>query len=141
MSTCLRGRAHIPDVPDLTSEGLLRAQTAVGVSPALPSPTEAGGDPGGQRPPRAPACVLGSARDVLLAVRDRGSPSDGPERVQWPSWCLAARPDTCRLASPGGEETSEAGLREERGAQKSQCSDLSGEEAEAGGAQELKAIV
>lgn len=74
-------------------------------------------------------------------VRDGGRSSDGPERVQWPSWCLAAHPDTCRLASPGGEDTSEAGLREERGTQKSQCSDLSGEEAEAGGAEELEALV
>lgn len=95
----------------------------------------------GKGNPGRPPVFWGVHMTSCQAVRDGGSPSDGPERVQWPSWCLAARPDTCRLASPGGEETSEAGLREERGAQKSQCSDLSGEEAEAGGAQELEAVV
>lgn len=73
------------------------------------------------------------------AVRDGGKPLRRPERVQWPSWCPAASPDACRLASPGGEEASEAGLREERGTQRSQCSDLSGEEAEAGGVEQLGA--
>lgn len=42
------------------------------------------------------------------------------------------------LASPGGEEASEAGLIEEQVTQQSQCPDLSAEEAEAGGTQELE---
>lgn len=45
---------------------------------------------------------------------------------------------TSGLASPGGEEASEAGLREERGTQQSQYTDLSSEEAEAEGTQELE---
>lgn len=45
---------------------------------------------------------------------------------------------TSGLASPGGEEASEAGLIEEQGTQQSQCPDLSAEEAEAGGTQELE---
>lgn len=42
------------------------------------------------------------------------------------------------LASPGGEEASEAGLREERGARQGQRTGLSAEDAEAGGAPRLQ---
>lgn len=67
---------------------------------------------------------------------DGGGPSDSPKG---PGTLLALTPTlTSGLASPGGEEASEAGLREERDTQQSQCSDLSAEEAEAGGTQELE---
>lgn len=65
-----------------------------------------------------------------------GEASDSPEGLVA---LLAVTPTlTSGLAFPGGEEASEAGLREERGTQQSQYTDLSAEEAEAGGTQELE---
>lgn len=129
---------HLPPRQSARPRCPRRAQTALGVWPCLPRRPvgilEGRGPPG-----RSP--VFWGVHSTSCQVVSGGSPSDGPERVQWPSWHRAAHPDACRLASPGGEEASEAGLREERGTQKSQCSDLSGEEAEARGAEGLEAIV
>lgn len=71
-----------------------------------------------------------------MSCRAMGEASDTPEGLVA---LLAVTPTlTSGLASPGGEEASEAGLREERGTQQSQYTDLSAEEAEAGGTQELE---
>lgn len=65
-----------------------------------------------------------------------GEASDSPEGlVALPALTTTL---TSGLASPGDEEASEAGLREEQGTQQSQYTHLSSEEAEAGGAQELR---
>lgn len=65
---------------------------------------------------------LGLQTVSCRVVSEGNDPSDGPLPTL-----------TCNLASPGGEEASEAGLREEQGARHSQCSHLSAEEAEVGG--------
>lgn len=83
--------------------------------------------PRGRRPPSPLRSFLGLQTASCWVVSEGGGPSDGPPPTL-----------TCGLASPGGEEASEAGLREERGAQHRQCSHLSAEEAEVGGMQGLE---
>lgn len=83
--------------------------------------------PRGWRPPSPLRSFLGLQTASCWAVSEGGGPSDGPPPTL-----------TCGLASPGGEEASEAGLREERGARHRQCSHLSAEEAEVEGMQGLE---